>query len=105
MDDQLKRLLDAEKRAEDIAHQAEEDQERMIQAALREARHAEERFQARTPDIHSSFLEKAEARAEQTVKELRKRYDERHVQLRELAEQREAEALDAAFAVLADPEI
>lgn len=105
MDDQLKRLLDAEKRAEDLARQAEEDQEKMIQAALREARHAEERFQARTPDIHSSFLEKAEARAEQTVKELRKRYDERHVQLREMAEQREAEALDAAFAVLADPEI
>ena len=105
MDDQLKRLLDAEKRAEDLARQAEEDQEKMIQAALREARHAEERFQARTPDIHSSFLEKAEARAEQTVKELRKRNDERHVQLRELAEQREAEALDAAFAVLADPEI
>ncbi|MCU0766754.1 MAG: ATPase [Gammaproteobacteria bacterium] len=105
MDDQLKRLLDAEKRAEDLARQAEEDQEKMIQAALREARHAEERFQARTPDIHSSFLEKAEARAEQTVKELRKRYDERHVQLREMAEQREAEALDAAFTVLADPEI
>jgi vacuolar-type H+-ATPase subunit H len=105
VDDQLKRLLDAEKRAEDLARQAEEDQEKMIQAALREARHAEERFQARTPDIHSSFLEKAEARAEQTVKELRKRYDERHVQLREMAEQREAEALDAAFTVLADPEI
>lgn len=104
MDDQLKRLLDAEKRAEEIARQAEADQEQMIQAALREARHAEERFQARTPDIHGSFLEKAEARAEQTIKELRKRYDERHVQLREMAEAREAEALDAAFAVLTDPE-
>jgi vacuolar-type H+-ATPase subunit H len=104
VDDQLKRLLDAEKRAEQIARQAEEEQDRTIQAALREARTEEERFQARVPEIHSSFLEKAEARAEQTVKELKKRADERHTQLREMAEQREAEALDAAFAVLTDAE-
>lgn len=104
MDDQLKRLLDAEKRAEQIARQAEEDQERLIQAALREARTEEERFLARTPEIHGSFLEKAEARAEQTVKELKKRADERHTQLREMAEAREAEALDAAFGLLIDPE-
>ena len=104
MDDQLKRLLDAEKRAEQIARQAEEDQDRTIQTALREARTEEERFQARVLEIHSSFLEKAEARAEQTVKELKKRSDERHTQLREMAEAREAEALEAAFAVLTDAE-
>jgi vacuolar-type H+-ATPase subunit H len=104
VDDQLKRLLDAEKRAEQIARQAEEEQDRTIQTALREARTEEERFQARVPEIHSSFLEKAEARAEQTVKELKKRADERHTQLREMAEQREGEALDAAFAVLTDAE-
>jgi len=104
VDDQLKRLLDAEKRAEQIARQAEEDQDRTIQTALREARTEEERFQARVPEIHSSFLEKAEALAEQTVKELKKRSDERHTQLREMAEAREAEALEAAFAVLTDAE-
>lgn len=104
MDDQLKRLLEAEKRAEQIARQAEEEQERLIQAALREARTEEERFQARVPEIHSSFLEKAEARADQTVKELKKRADERHTQLREMAEARETEALEAAFAVLTDPD-
>ena len=49
MDDQLKRLLDAEKRAEQIARQAEEEQDRTIQTALREARTEEERFQARVP--------------------------------------------------------
>jgi predicted nucleic acid-binding Zn-ribbon protein len=104
VDDQLKRLLDAEKRAEQIARQAEEEQDRTIQTALREARAEEERFQARVPEIHSSFLEKAEARAEQTVKELKKRADERHTQLREMAEEREAEALEAAFSVLTDVE-
>jgi vacuolar-type H+-ATPase subunit H len=104
MDDTLKRLLEAERRAEQLALQAENEQEKMIQAALREARIEEERFHARIPDIHSSFLEKAEARAEQTVKELKKRYDERHTQLREQAEAREPEALEAAFAILIDPE-
>lgn len=104
MDDALKRLLEAEQRAEQLAQQAEHDQDRMIQAALREARTEEERFQARIPEIHSSFLEKAEARAEQTIKELKKRYDERHAQLREMAEAREGEALDAAFVLLCDPE-
>jgi predicted nucleic acid-binding Zn-ribbon protein len=103
MDDTLKRLLEVERRAEQLAQQAEVEQEKMIQAALREARTEEERFNARIPEIHGSFLEKAELRAEQTVKELKKRYDERHTQLREMAETREAEALDAAFAVLIDP--
>ncbi len=103
MDDALTRLLEAERRAEELAQQAEREQDRMIQAALREARTEEERFQARIPEIHSSFLEKAEARAEQTIKELKKRSDERHTQLREMAEAREAEALEAAFGVLVDP--
>lgn len=103
MDDTLQRLLDAEMRAEKIAQQAEADRERMIQGALSEARSEEERFESRVPELHKSFIEKAEARAEQTVAELKKRYDERHAQLRNLAEQREEEALEAAFAFLVDP--
>jgi vacuolar-type H+-ATPase subunit H len=103
MDDTLKRLLDAEMRAEKIAQEAEQAQERIIQAAMREARTEDERFTARVPDLHRSFIDKAEERAEQTIAELKRRYDERHVQLRESAEQREREALEAAFAVLLDP--
>ena len=45
-----------------------------------------------------------EARAEQTNNELKRRYDERHTQIRNLAEAREEEALTAAFALLIDPE-
>jgi hypothetical protein len=104
MDDTLQRLLDAEMRAEKMAQQAEAERERVIQSALVEARSEEERFEARIPDLHRSFVEKAEARAEQTVAELKKRYDERHAQLRSLAEQREDEALEAAFAILVDPD-
>ena len=102
MDDTLKRLLDAEMKAESLAQQAEHDQEHIIQAALRDARSEDERFTARIPDLHRSFIGKAEERAEQTVAELKRRYEERHVNLRESADAREQEALDAAFALLLD---
>lgn len=104
MEKTLQRLLDAEMKAEQIYQQAVEAKERVIQDALREARAEEERFEARLPELHGSFLEKANQRAGQTIAELKRRYDERHAQLRKFAESREEEALDAAFAVLIDPD-
>lgn len=104
MDQTLQRLLDAEQRAEAIVREADEERDRIIQGALQEAHVEEERFEARIPELHSAFIEKAEQRAAQTNSELKKRYDEHHVQLRNLAEAREAEALDAAFQLLIDPQ-
>jgi V/A-type H+/Na+-transporting ATPase subunit G/H len=104
MDDTLQRLLEAEMRAEKIAQQAEAEQERIIQKAMADAKSENDRFTARIPDLHRGFIKKAEDRAEQNVAELRRRYDERHVQLRDQAERRESEALEAAFQVLIDPE-
>jgi vacuolar-type H+-ATPase subunit H len=103
MDETLKRLLDAEMRAERIAQDAEQERERIIQTAMADARAEDQRFTARVPDLHRGFIDKAEERAEQTIAELKRRYDERHVQLRDLAEQREDEALDVAFTLLIDP--
>ncbi len=103
MDDILKRLLDAEMRAETIAQEAEQERERIIQAAMADAKAEDQRFTARVPDLHRSFIRKAEERAEQTVAELKRRYDERHVQLRNLAEEREQEALERALELLLDP--
>ena len=105
MDDTLQRLLDAEVRAEKIAQQAEAEQERVIQAAFKEARAEDERFTARIPELHRGYIVKAQERAEQTVAELKRRYDERHVQLRNMAEERADEALDAAFQVLISPNV
>lgn len=105
MDNTLQRLLDAEMRAERIAQQAEAEQEQTVEAARKEARTEEDRLTARIPDLHRSFIKKAEERAEQTVAELKRRYDERHVQLRDMAEEREDEALEAAFRVMLDPEL
>ncbi|MCW8881889.1 MAG: ATPase [Sedimenticola sp.] len=104
MDETLQRLLDAEKKAEAIVHQADEQREQLIQGALREAHAEEERFEARIPELHSAFIDKAEQRATQTISELKKRYDEHHMQLRSTAESREAEALSAAFELLIDPD-
>jgi hypothetical protein len=104
MDDTLQRLLDAELQAEKVAQQAEAEQESVIQSALMEARADEDRFVARIPELHMSYLKKAEERAEQSIAELKRRYDERHVQLRNLAEEREEDALEAAFQVLVSPE-
>ncbi len=105
MDDSLQRLLDAEIRAEQIARQAEQARETLVQGALKQSRAEDERFDARIPELHASFVEKAETRAEQTVKELRRRYDERHAQLRDLAEEKEADALEAAFQLLLSAEL
>jgi hypothetical protein len=104
MDDTLQRLLEAEMRAEKIAQQAETEQENVIQSALVEARAQEDRFRAGIPDLHRAFIGKAEERAEQTIAELKRRYDERHVQLRDTAEQREDDALEAAFELLISTE-
>jgi hypothetical protein len=105
VDDTLQRLLDAEVRAEKIAQQAEAEQEHVLQGALQEARAKDERFTAQIPDLHRVYIGKAHERADQTVAELKRRYDERHVQLRNQAEQREEEALAAAFQVLVNPEL
>jgi V/A-type H+-transporting ATPase subunit G/H len=100
LDDTLKRLLEAEMRAEGLAQQAEEEAESLVQAAVAEAKAQEERFRARIPDLHKGYIQKSEERAEQTIAELKRRYDERHVQLRNMAEEREEDALVAAFDLL-----
>lgn len=105
MDETLRRLLDAELQAERLAAEAEREMERMIADAVREAAVEDERFTARVPDLHRSLIRKAEERAEQSIAELKRRYDERHVQLRNLAEEREQDALVAAFALLIDPRL
>lgn len=105
MDATLQRLLEAEMQAEKIQREAEEQREQVIQDAMQEAKAAEARFEASLPDMYTSYQEKAESRAEQTIAELKRRFDERHTQLWEYADAREDKALDAAFEILIDPDI
>jgi hypothetical protein len=68
----------------------------------RGARDLDDSFTARIPEIQKGWLQKADERADKTIAEIERRYGERHERLRDLAEEREDEALNAAFQVLID---
>jgi hypothetical protein len=74
-----------------------------VEQALADVRAAEAQFEARLPELRASFLDKAESRATQAVQELERRYAERSRQLREMADQREGDALRAALELMIDP--
>lgn len=103
MDDILKRLLDAEQQAADAVEKAKAEREKITRTALDEAHHSEQQFIARIPEIHESFLSKAQDRAQQTVAELQRRSDEHSRELRQMAETHEREAVEAALAILINP--
>lgn len=93
MSDSLKDLLTAETDAEAIVSAGEHERDRIIQKALEDAQDMERQFRDRLPEMHESFMEKAQSRAEQTIAEIKLRYDERGKMLRELADRHEREAL------------
>lgn len=97
MDDTLKRLLAAESAASDLVDKSQKDSDQLVQRALHEAQQQEERFQARIPELHMAFMDKADQRAGQTVAEMERRFQERLAQLREAAESHEEAALEATF--------
>lgn len=97
MGDSLKDLLEAEAKAEAIVAEGEQERERIVQKALDDARELENRFQERMPELHRSFIEKAEKRAEQMIAEMKLRNDERNKMLRGLAADHEQEALEHAI--------
>ncbi len=102
MDDTLQRLLDAEMKAENLAREAEEEHQRSIAEAADEARELDARFTDRIPELQRTWIARSEERAAKTIAEVERRYEERHQSLREMADKREDEALDAAFQVLLD---
>ena len=96
MGDSLKELLEAEAQAEAIVAEGEQERDAIVQKALDDAREMEQQFRDRLPELHQSFNEKAQKRAEQTIAEIKLRYDDRNKVLRELAGEHEQEALDRA---------
>lgn len=103
MDDQLQRLLEAEARAQARIDEANRERQRLIDEALAAARGAEARFEAGRGDLRAPFLREAQARADQAVAELARKYSERQRTLRELAARHEADAVEAALPRLLDP--
>lgn len=100
MDDSLKRLLDAEQRAEALVAKASEDRDRLIAQALEEVKTADARFRARVPELRDSFRKKAEERAEQAIAEIRRRHNERRAVLEKETAKRQDQAVARALEVL-----
>ena len=97
MENTLRRLLSAESSAERTVAKANIEREQRIQQALHEAHIMEENFKKRIPKIREDFLKKSEIQAEQTRAELEKRYEEKKSYLRNLAEENQEKALEAAI--------
>ena len=100
MDDSLKDLLKAESEAEEIVSRGELERDEIVQKALNDAFDMEQQFQQRLPEMHQSFIDKANERAAQTVAEMKLRYDERNKELRELAGKHDTEALQQAVELI-----
>jgi vacuolar-type H+-ATPase subunit H len=98
MGDSLKELLAAEQEAEEIVSRGERERDQIVQKALSDSAEMEQQFKDRLPELQRSFSEKAQQRAEQTIAELKLRYDERNKLLRKLAGKHEKEALEHAVA-------
>jgi len=103
MEDALKRLLDAEARAQALIEAASAERQRMIDEALAAARDAELRFESGRANLRAPFLREARGRADQAVVELARKYEERQRSLRDMASRHEQEAVDAALNLLLDP--
>ena len=102
MSDSLKDLLQAEQEAEAIVSRGEQARDQIVQKSLDDAREMEQQFEARLPEMQRSFADKAQHRAEQTIAEMKLRYDERSKMLRELAARHEKEALEHAVEFILD---
>lgn len=104
MDESIYDLLKIEQKAEQIVLDGEKEREAIRQKALDDANATIKQFNDRLPELHQSFLDKAMERSEQSIAELKLRYNERNQELRSLAEDHEEEALNEAIKYLLNTE-
>ncbi len=100
MDNTLKQLLDAELRAQKLVDRAFAERDALTAQARNEAKAAEQRFEKRISEIHESFMNKSEQRANQTIAELQRREQEKRSELQNMAQERMRDAVHAAIEIL-----
>ncbi len=100
VDETLKRLLDAEAKAEQVVKRADEERQTIIEQAKHDARLGEQLHAERMAELHASFLAQAEQRAQQTINALQQQHTEQEQALRASAQRHEQQALDEAVALL-----
>jgi len=96
-DQNFQTLLAAENDAERIIDEARAHRDQLLKDALEQTHQQEARFEKRIPEIREAALHRAVQHADQVISDYQHRHDERSIELRELAEQREGEALDISF--------
>jgi vacuolar-type H+-ATPase subunit H len=96
----LKRLLDAEAKAEQIVARAEEERQAIIAQARLDAREAEQQHATQMADLRATFLIQAEQRAQQTIADLQHQHTRQMLALRASAQKNEPQAVAAAIAQL-----
>ena len=104
MDESIYDLLKVEQEAEEIVLDGEKEREAIRQKALDDANATIKQFNDRLPELHQSFLDKALERSDQSIAELKLRYNERNQELRSLAQDHEQEALNEAIKYLLNTE-
>ena len=104
MDDLLKRMLEAEQRAQRLVDDALEEQKKMLERAREEAQKAEKHFEARMQEVRLDLENKAEAEAARTIAQMERRSKENLEQLNAAAEKFREEACEAAMQIVTDPE-
>jgi vacuolar-type H+-ATPase subunit H len=97
MEELLKRLLEAEARADAEVRRASAERERIIQEALDQAHRAEAQFAEGIAELREPYLKQSRDRAEQAAAELKRKYEERERRLRELAARKSREAVLATL--------
>ena len=102
METLLKRLLDAEAEAEALVAAAETRSETLIRDAWATVSRLDADFAARQAALRKPLMASAEERAAQAIGELDERHTARQRELRRLAEQHEAAAVNAVLARLLD---
>lgn len=100
VDESLKRLLDAEAKAELVIARAEEERQKIIEQARHEVEASEQQHAARIKEIHEAFIAQADQRARQTIAELKRRHTDHATALRLSVTKWESQALDAAVSLL-----
>ncbi len=100
MDDSLKKLLEAEKQAEQIVLEGEKHSDEILRQAHADAHALEQQFIDRIPEMHQLFTDKSHQKAEQTIAELKLRYDERNKELSKLAMEHRGEAAEQALKLI-----
>ncbi len=96
----LKRLLDAEAKAEQVIALAEEKRRSIVEQARQEVQAQQERHVEHVKEIQAAAITQAEQRAHKTITELRRRHAERVAAMRASAASMEQRALDEAIALL-----